>query len=287
MDIALAFDSRYLFYACVTMESVLQHHPRSFPTFWIVVSDDVDPDVSGALESVVGPRGTVNVVRAAGMADYGRSPHPSVSYVTEAMYLRLEVPDVIPSDVSRVLYLDADVVCTSRGLEALFDLGLAGNILGAVRDATTRRLIDNGGLPALARLPQLDPQSTYFNSGVLLFDTAAWRSAGIRRACEEYLTATATERRFPDQDALNVACYGRWARLNKRWNHQRFHRLDTHRGDNLSEAVLVHFNSTVKPWHLNFPPGRAKALYERLASRVGMAVPRPEPTVTALPTVDE
>jgi UDP-D-galactose:(glucosyl)LPS alpha-1,3-D-galactosyltransferase len=147
-------------------------------------------------------------------------------------------------------------------------MDLGGMVIGAVKDATTRRLIDNGGIPALAQHPQLSPQDTYFNSGVLLIDTDAWRSSEIRKCCESYLSATRDERRFPDQDALNVACYGRWLRLNKRWNHLRTHRLDTYQGNDLSKAVLLHFNSKVKPWHDEFRPGYRKDLYEALARKV-------------------
>lgn len=268
MDIALAVDGRYFFYACVTIESVLDHHPGTRPTFWLVVTEDVDHDSRDLLKARVGRRGEVRFVDVGAAPDHGVSAHPSVTYVSEAMYLRLRIPDLVPRSVRRVLYLDADVLCTGPGLADLFGVDLGGAVIGAARDATTRRLIDNGGLPALERYPHMHPQAPYFNSGVLLIDTAAWRRERIREKCEEYLAETSGARRFPDQDALNVACYGRWSRLDKRWNHLRSHRLDTHLGNQLSEAVLIHVNSTVKPWQAEFPQGHRKDLYERLAARV-------------------
>lgn len=178
------------------------------------------------------------------------------------MYLRLQLPDLVPEDLDRVLYLDSDVLCTNSGLFELFRIDMNDKTIAAVRDATTRRLIDNDGVPAIERFPELDPQAPYFNSGVLLIDTKKWRSRNVRARCEDYLKQS-TRRRFPDQDALNVACYDDWFRLNKRWNHLRSNRLDTHKGNHLDEAVIVHFNSTIKLWHPQFPEGHRLDLYRR------------------------
>jgi lipopolysaccharide biosynthesis glycosyltransferase len=129
-------------------------------------------------------------------------------------------------------------------------------------------MIDSYELPGLEQHPQINPQDPYFNSGVLLIDTERWRSLDIRKRCIEYLTQTAGNRRFPDQDALNVACYGQWLRLNKRWNHMMASRLDTSRGSELQEAVIVHSAGPVKHWHEAFIQGARTQLYKSIQQEV-------------------
>jgi lipopolysaccharide biosynthesis glycosyltransferase len=269
LDIAFAVDEDYFFHAIVAMESILHHKGDSRLNFWVVVTEQVTSASKQLLSAVVADRAEVRFLDANPYQfSFGRSTHPEVEYVSEAMYLRLQIPDLLPASVSRVLYLDADVLCTSPGLGTLFQIDTYGFPVGAVRDPVTRRMIDYGGIPFLDQYCHIDPQAMYFNSGVLLIDTAAWHECRIRDACSEYLHRTSSVRRFPDQDALNVACYGRWFRLNKRWNHMKADRLDTYRGNRLSDAVLVHLNSTVKPWQPEFPAGHRRNLYERLAKRV-------------------
>ena len=275
MDISFAVDAAYVEHAAVAVESIIRFPYETRPTLWMALADDVGAGPRDQLTRLVGRRADLRFIDPAPERGFGLSDDRSTQHVSEAMYLRLQLVDLLPDSVERVLYLDADTLGTSPGLEALFATDLDGKTIGAVRDAFTRRMGDHGALPLLAELDGIDRQDLYFNSGVLLIDTRAWRGREVRRRAERYLEASAGTRRFPDQDALNVACHGDWHRLDKRWNHMMAWRLEGDEPDSLSQAVIIHSAGPLKPWHSDFPPGRRLDLYTALAERVRRASPPP------------
>jgi UDP-D-galactose:(glucosyl)LPS alpha-1,3-D-galactosyltransferase len=268
LHISFAVDAAYVEHAAIAVESILRFPYPDRPTLWMVLAGDVGADLRDQIARSVGRRAELRFIEPETERRFGLSGDRSTTHVSEAMYLRLQLVDLLPASVERVLYLDADVLCTSPGLETLFSVDLHGKTVGAVRDAFTRRMGDHGALPLLPQLERIDAQDMYFNSGVLLIDTRAWREREVRRRAEQYLDDSAETRRFPDQDALNVACHGDWHRLDKRWNHMMAWRLEGDAADLLSQAVIIHSAGPLKPWHSDFPPGRRLALYTALADRV-------------------
>jgi lipopolysaccharide biosynthesis glycosyltransferase len=265
LDIALCFDARYAPYARVTIESLLAAEQAAVsPTpirFWLVTGGDVNVEVRRTIESQIGDRAAVTFLEPRPHeSGYGRSASPFVAHISDAMYLRLNLPALLPDDVHRLIYLDCDVLCTSS-IAALADCDLAGKTVGAVRDAYTRRLADNPGVMPGLTGSTLDPKALYFNSGVLVIDVAAWRSAGVTERCLAYLLAQKETLRFPDQDALNFALYGDWFRLPKEWNYMMTWRLERVVAGRLRDARLIHSSGAVKYWHRQFPGHDLRKLY--------------------------
>lgn len=268
MHIAFAVDAAYFEHAAVAIESILQFDYLEQVDFWLLLANDVDEAFKARLSRAINDRARIHYLSAADMPEYGTSADPNTQHVSSAMYLRLRLVDLLPRSVARIIYLDADVLCTSPGLEELYNTDLHGCTIGAVRDAFTRRMNDHGGLPLIEKFTQIDPQDLYFNSGVILIDTLAWRLRHISERADAYLALTRSARRFPDQDALNVACHRDWHRLDKRWNHMMAWRLEDGRSGTLSQAVIIHSAGPVKHWQVDFPNGRRRELYERLARTV-------------------
>lgn len=261
MDLALAFDATYAAHAAVVMSTVADEMPGTHLRFWLVAADDVDESTRAALTRAAGPTATVSFLQV----DLARAALPishnaTLQYISAAMFLRLLIPDAVPEGVDRLLYLDCDVLCTDS-LAPLLEVDLAGAPLGAVRDVYTRRLVDMGGLPGLAGYRELDPQATYFNSGVLLIDVPRWKECDVTGRSLDYVARHSHESRFPDQDALNHAVYGNWLRLPSRYNHMLGGRLEPAFGGKLSDAALIHSAGPVKPWHPTFPDCARRQLY--------------------------
>ncbi|WP_405092899.1 glycosyltransferase family 8 protein [Micromonospora sp. NBC_01392] len=274
LDCALAFDATYAPHAAVVMSTVAAQMPTEPLRFWLAADDDVTEPARASLTRAA-RHATVTFltvdpppIRLPG----SREPH--LSYLSAAMYLRLLIPHALPPGVDRLLYLDSDVLCTGS-LAPLRDVDLGDKPVGAVRDAFTRRLIDNGGLPGIYGYRDLDAQAPYLNSGVLLIDVPRWRELEITAAALDYIARHAHEARFPDQDALNHAVYGRWTRLPKRWNHMMAWRLDPTVGGSITDASVIHFAGPVKPWHPTFPDGVFRQLYRRHSRRTDLVTARP------------
>jgi lipopolysaccharide biosynthesis glycosyltransferase len=265
LDVALAFDAGYAPYAQVALESLLDAEEKQIEParirVWLVVADDVSQQTRDGVIRQIGERATIGFLSAGNrLAGIPGSRYRQVAHLTNAMYLRLVLPELVPDDIGRIVYLDSDVLCVGS-LAPLIGWDLRGKPLGAVRDAFTRRIVDSGGMPGI-QAGVHDPQAHYFNSGVLVIDAPAWRAADLTGACLSYLQKHATELRFPDQDALNYVAYGNWLRLPKEYNHQMAWRLETEAGARLTDAVVLHPVGLSKPWSKRFPPGDLKRLYE-------------------------
>ena len=180
------------------------------------------------------------------------------SHFTRMSYARLICADAVPLDVRRIVYLDGDILIR-RSIRSLFEVELAHQPLGACIDlnATTAEL----GLSDCATfgVPRDRP---YFNAGVLVVDTAAWRSERIGERAIEFASDYPEELQWADQDVINVLLGDRCHRLDAQWNllWGGWGRRTTHRrvgnalpqgelGRALSDPAIVHFAGSIKPWH--------------------------------------
>jgi lipopolysaccharide biosynthesis glycosyltransferase len=198
---------------------------------------------------------------------------PISGHVTRTAYSRLLLPSVLPDDVSRVIYLDSDLIVL-RDLAELWAEPLMGAACLAVTDAAAPRIDASVSLPNHAacqpylaasqpianfRELGLDPRAHYFNSGVLVIDLAKWRQEGIAEQTLHCLDVHRQHVLWWDQYALNVVLHGRWREPDVRWNQgaqlYRYPRQSASPFDPGSYSRLwrdpwiVHFTSPRKPWH--------------------------------------
>jgi lipopolysaccharide biosynthesis glycosyltransferase len=174
---------------------------------------------------------------------------------------RILIPQVLDASISRVLYIDADILVLGD-LRRLWFTDLEGAPLGAVVDDIDRHL--KVGSASVSRVPQVQ---RYFNAGILLIDVERWRTEGISDKAMTYLAAN-PHSPFADQDALNVACDGRWKSLDPRWNFQYHRTIALQDFASAERPFVVHFVTRSKPWHpasLSSYAGLYDAFRERTA----------------------
>lgn len=250
MDVAVAADRPYLPHAATLARSLLvtQRDPGAV-RLHLLHPPDLDPVDLHRLEAMVTDLGGSLVTHA--VADPRLADLPAAGRITEVMWFRILLPDLLP-DASRVLYLDCDIVATDD-LAPLFDLDLGGRAVAAVHN------VPYGGADDLGRLG-LDPAHRYFNSGVLLLDLDRWREREVTDRLVAFATAAAERLVHPDQDALNAVLGDDRAVLDPRWNCQNtvFHSpvaAEVFGAAAVRAAcaapALVHFEgpSLAKPWH--------------------------------------
>lgn len=126
------------------------------------------------------------------------------------VWYRIFLPELLP-DVSRVLYLDADLLVLDS-LAPLFELDLAGRHAAAVTNVFERWHLDH---PAKIGLPDGVP---YFNAGVLLLNLDEMRGDGCDLRLVEYARAHSHELPWLDQDVLNLVLGAGRLSLPPRWN---------------------------------------------------------------------
>lgn len=269
-DVALATDSQYVRHAAVAIASLTRFSYSIAPTIWLVTDSDLSPRDKLILQRASGSARQINIVYHRPDRIWGTATRKESRHVSEAMYLRLAIPDLLPSKIEKVLYVDCDTLCTSPTLLDLFQLDISTKCLAAAIDAFTPTVAANGAIPGLEHYPEIPREAPYFNSGVLLINVTEWRKRQVRIRAEEYLN-TVQERRFPDQDALNVAVYRHWKQIGKRWNHMKSWRLESDYPKpegTLDDVTLIHSAGSLKFWDLDFPQGTRKKLYFTLANEL-------------------
>lgn len=157
-------------------------------------------------------------------------------------YFRLLIPEVLPVDIHRALYIDTDVMIL-RNIESLFSLDLGDNIIAAVPD------ISPFNIDHLKSL-NLTRSDGYFCSGFMLMDLDRCRT----ELSTDRLLNWAKKSRivyFHDQDVLNYFLKGRWLALNRDYNifiPYTYHSTLNYDPD-MNRAKSVHFYHYFKPWN--------------------------------------
>lgn len=179
---------------------------------------------------------------------------PKKRYGVAALF-RLSLGTLLPAEITRVIYLDCDVLAFGD-IADLWQQDLGDKTIGAVT---------NLGVQSEKRLGV--PDGEYFNSGVLLIDLTKWREQHIGERTLALMQQDTQRLIFPDQDGLNCVLQGKWQHLPLRWNQQpatysMYEKGKTERGltsDQFREAIsnpaIVHYLGRNKPWnYMTFHP---------------------------------
>lgn len=181
--------------------------------------------------------------------------YPLHGHVTEASYYRLALPDVLPTEIERVLFLDCDM-CINGDLSYLWDLDLKGHLIAAVESPD-----DPEGDRQRLRLSRED---LYFNAGMMVMDLQKLRLFGLLRQANHFLEYHRDRIRWWDQDVLNGLLHDHTLPLGCEWNY-----LPMHDNQDPTENVrVVHFSGGGwrKPWHYNCT-NEYKSLYLQARAR--------------------
>ncbi len=262
VNIVISFDSNYIRMACTLINSVLSHTGNQEDiTFYIIHDASLTAKSIAQLEKVY--CGKVRLVFLSVGESFVHKFPLNRSHITVSAYYRLLIHKLVPPEVTRVVYLDTDmIVC--RNIVELWNMELNNNVLGGVRDETDLVASWNlfgGDEPAGA-------QDVYINSGVLVFDVARARSLhGDLDALYTNSFYNNRDRiRLQDQDILNIAYRGEIEPLPQEWNvgassyycqsgHSEGRRdgqehsfTEEERNKALLEPAIVHFTGRQKPW---------------------------------------
>ena len=156
------------------------------------------------------------------------------------VYARMLLPQLLPAEVERVIYLDCDMMVRAA-IEELYGMDLGGQPLGAVRDALApfialrRDMTQNAGL--------FDGADPYFNSGMLVMDLNQWREMDLAAEISALEQRGVLSKLYFDQDLLNLIFRNRWFQLPWRWN-----TIDAHPAHEALDPAILHFTLKAKPW---------------------------------------
>jgi lipopolysaccharide biosynthesis glycosyltransferase len=179
-------------------------------------------------------------------------------HVTVATYYRLLIPDLLPQQLKKAIYLDCDLV-VNEDLQQLWTIDIGDTYLLAVQDMGIREVSNpRGGLHNYQELG-IHPNSKYLNAGVMVFNLEKWRTENISTRAIEYLEQNKEHVLNWDQDGVNAVLVGKWRELDPRWNQTpSVYKYRSWKDSPFTEEVyksviqqpyIVHFATAIKPWH--------------------------------------
>jgi lipopolysaccharide biosynthesis glycosyltransferase len=244
-------DNNYAQHLGVTFTSLLMNLSPGTNIHLYVLSTRLNKENKSKLERIASQFGA-----GIQFIEMDASPYEEFStsgHLNRETYLRLAVPDVIPSYVNKVILLDSDVVVTGNIAE-MWEMDLRGHAIAAVSDT--------GG--AFRCKDLLIPEGVYFNAGIYVMNLMKWREESILGKVMDYLARNTKGLIFHDQDALNAVLYNDWLELSPRWNVQPHMLLYRKGKDNVPSPAIIHYTGSCKPWHFEDTHPYKKEYYKYL-----------------------
>lgn len=275
--IAICSDEQYMPYCSVLIKSICENNTDDNLEFH-VVTGGVSSEAHERIQTVVSYYGKKLSLYTVNLSDFKDCHVRKAEHITVAAYFRLQLPEILPADVKKVLYLDCDIV-VDGSISPLFDFDLTGKAVGAVYNQT------GGDIRHYNRL-NLDFRSGYFNAGVLMINLDYWRKNNVSKRVIDFISENPDICKYHDQDGLNYVLRNEKVLLPLKYNVQALFYLDVPIipkvfFDELEEAkkspVIIHYTGSDKPWQKwsNQPNKERYMFYAMLNPLVAEAVIRP------------
>ena len=262
MNIVCATDDNFVQHCSIMLTSLLVNN-SDVQIF--VLTEGLKPENEKIIrEEVEDKGGKVNfcIVDSSIVEKFPMPDNGSINHISRATYYRLLIPDLLPLDVDKAIYLDCDIIIDGS-LEELWKIDLKDNALGVVRQIGYGFEEERLGYPI---------EYGYFNAGVNLINITYWRQNNVTTLLMKYIADNFDKIKFHDQDTLNAVLHKKCLRLPSQWNmtsaaymFQIAKRGDKRNGVIIEDyalekesaykyrknPIVIHYVSKPKPWNKN------------------------------------
>jgi lipopolysaccharide biosynthesis glycosyltransferase len=208
LHVACAAEGEYVIHSAAMLHSMLACHPPGSVAIHYLHGPELAEQTRDRLRDMV--ERSRGEVRFWEIPDRWVAGLPTKGFTRKATWYRTFLPDLLP-DVSRVLYLDADVLVL-ESVAPLWEVDMASKLVAAVTNVLEPQAIDRPKALGIAH------SQGYFNAGVMVLNLDLMRREESSRAVCEYARAHADELAWRDQDAFNVVLGAGRVPLHPRWN---------------------------------------------------------------------
>ena len=171
-------------------------------------------------------------------------------HITEASYFRILLAEILPFEISKILYLDVDLII-KKDLGKLWDYDIS---------EYSHFAVENLGFDQSHNLNLLmTTKSIYFNAGVMFINLDWWRKNAVFESATMFLLNFPDRIIWHDQDVLNAILDEKWLKIPYLFNAQEsIYRRDmnTYKQKEYLEAYynpkIIHFTGGgehSKPWY--------------------------------------
>lgn len=195
MHIVFCVNDAYVPYICVTIKSIAENN-RLQPINIHVLIDFISAVSRSKLNEVINENVSLSchiyLVDDAPLRNLETNNWPIYAWY------RILIPGMLPSDIKKVLYLDADTLVVAD-LNGLFEMDMTNKAIASVVEDNTfnQRYYERLGY---------DKSKHYICSGVLLMNLKYWREHHLAEKMIEWAQINAERLKLPDQDTINYIC---------------------------------------------------------------------------------
>lgn len=246
MEIVIATDNNFAMASGILMTSVCENNKEDEVNFHYLVDSSLSDSNKEALSRIADKYKVRIVFYSCSKEDF-----PATHSWPNAIYYRLFASEILPSNLSRVIYLDCDMI-VRHSLRDLWSIDISEYAVGCVPD------MNEGDIRIYNRL-KYDYNEGYFNSGMLIINLDYWRREKVKEQFLNFASENADKLVYPDQDILNVVFRKRKLVLPLKYNFQDgFVRvfpctfLSWKYEEEIKEAAgdpyIIHYTTKNKPW---------------------------------------
>jgi lipopolysaccharide biosynthesis glycosyltransferase len=246
-NVCLTIDNNYVQHAAVTLTSLFLNNDNIQFNVFIIYSDiSQENQVLLAFETSK-YKAKIEFL----LIDKQKFQNAVLSFhFTIAIYYRLLIAEILPKNISKVIYLDADLIFRAR-IDTLLNM----DVWEYSHIAVENPRVSNETKLRLG----LGMDSKYFNAGVLIINLDYWRTNEISKKCLLYLSEYKDKIKMGDQDVLNVVLENKWLQLPYTWNaqeaffvksikHSDFHIAKDEHNEIVENPKIIHYTGSNKPW---------------------------------------
>lgn len=251
MEIVFCTDDNYIMPTGVLITSIEQTN-KGTPVHYNVVSEKLTESSKKKLQNCLKNQTSSISFYSVDKNLLADCPVRTGDHITLATYFRILFPAIFPENVSKILYLDGDMLCLNS-LKKLWETDISYFSAGVTIDIYASDI---------RRLNRLDlPLSyEYFNAGMMLINLDWWRKNNIQQKTLEYIYKNPDSCIAHDQDALNKTLCETVKYVSPEFNFQFDFWLEPEKllvqKKHFNEITqsskipcILHFTGKEKPWH--------------------------------------
>lgn len=250
MHIVFCLDNNYISHCATVIASIINHNEKEEITFHLL-SDYISEENTKKLLNWINSFNSKYIeIHIIDINRFNIFP-VGEAYINISTYFRLLIPNIL-KDISKVIYLDCDVIINSP-LTDLWKIDINNYALGGVLDRISDyiRVYNRLGYP---------PSKGYINAGVLLINLEYWRKVNVFSQAIDIAKRIPLHLKNHDQDILNIIFHDSKLILDFKYNLLEYYLytenwlyLNRKYYPEIIEAcknpVIVHFCMPQKPWH--------------------------------------
>lgn len=231
-------DENYIPFLSVAIRSLIDNSSKKNIYNIYVLNTDISDKSKKSITDMATENVDINFIDVrAKMEGLGDESLQLRDYYTVSIYFRLFIASMF-ENIDKAIYMDCDIVVLDD-VAKLYGIDIGDNLMGVITDKVVSgyRQFHSYSNDALGI-----PYEKYFNSGMLLMNLNEMRKADIENRFVELFTTYNFETIAPDQDYLNILCFGRVRYLESEWN------VMWSRKKFDGTPKIVHYNMFKKPW---------------------------------------